>query len=557
MLCQRGGMIRFLFALLVVVGSGRAVAVGAAPVAVASLTSQLRAAVRLPQIAFNLEPQFGRKWGVTAGEDVADPAAELARLSATLKGVPADAPVQLHLFRLALLTGDTNAAGFHAAALGGFRKLAEEHPDDPVPALGMARLLWLAGDEAAAEPVIRAVTTKQATNGEAWILQGEILAARSIKVFTGWTDEKSPNPMAAYVLGALKPKGDLAAARAMFDEAEKCLERARKIAPEEPRLWAASVPYLLDREMRRRVLANPQEPEARQAAVSLLNQAAAGPEVEAVLKRVPDDFRLLGLSIYLHILPELSEGGIRLGFNPDGARPIDLLRSETRSWVRERQARIENLATHLTETASGKPTSKQRRAGAAEMAGAYQYVLFANGAAATRFAKLALELDPSRQRAMELVVAGMVNERRWTDLQALCEQRIRLYDHPLPRLLLAKSQFNEGRKEPALATLTAANERFPQDRLLLAALLAARVAVADIPEDSALLARLHQLFPDPANTPDDTDASRSVVMSALIAQAIGGETAVPKKVLRSMLGADPTDVYANAVLDLLRSDAAP
>ena len=549
-------MIRFLFALLVTVGVGRAVLVAAAPAAAPSLTSQLRAAVRLPQVAFNLEPQFGRKWGVTAEEDVADPAAELARLTATLKGVPADAPVQLQLFRLALLTGDTNAAGFHAAALAGFRKLATEHPDASVPALGMARLLWLAGDESAAEPLIRTVTKKHTANWEAWILQGEILAARSIKVFTDWKDEKSPNPMAAYVLGALKPKGDLTAAKATFDEAEKCIERARKMAPDEPRLWAAIVPYLLDREMRRRVLADPQAPEARQAAVSLLNQAAAGPEVEAALKRIPNDFRLLGLSIYLHILPELAEGGIRLGFNPDGARPIDLLRSETRSWVRERQGRIENLATNVTEAAA-ETSSKSRRAGAAEMAGAYQYVLFANGPAATRFAKLALELDPSRQRAMELVVAGMVNERRWTDLQSLCEQRIRLNDHPLPRLLLAKSQFNEGRREPALATLTAANEKFPQDRLLLAALLAARVAVADIPEDSALLARLHRLFPDPANTPDDTDASRSVVMSALIAQAISGETAVPKKVLRSMLGADPTDAYANEVLGLLRSDAAP
>lgn len=526
----------------------------AANTATNAVAMKFRAAVRLPQVAFNLEPQFGRNWGVTAEEDIADPQAELIQLSAGLKNVPSEAPLRLRLHRLALLVGDTNALAHRDAAIAGFRTLAQANPADPIPAVGLARILWQAGQDDAAEVLLRTITEKFPQHWPAWILLGETLASRSLKVFTEWGTNAPPNPLAAYVAGVLKPQGDAQAARSLFDESIQCLDKAAKLAPEDPKMWAARLPFLLDREMRRRVLADPAAPQDRQAAVSLVNQAAAAPDVEAVLARLPDDYRLLGLSIYLRILPELAEARVRLGINQDGSRAVDSLRSNTRAWVRERQARLESLATN---DVAGAATSPSRRAGAAEMAAAYQYVLWANASAAERLARLSLELDPSRQRAMELVVAGLVNTRRWSELESLCEQRLRAFDSPLPRLLLAKAQFNAGRKEAALTSLAAASEKFPQHRLLLAGLLAARLAVPGTPEDPNMINRLRQLFPDPANSPDDTDANHSVVISALISQALDGQFATAKRVLRSLVIADPSDDYASVILDLVRENETP
>ena len=219
------------------------------------VVAKFRAAVRLPQVAFNLEPQFGRYWGVTTGEDFADPGAELARLATGLKNEPNEAPIRLRMLRLALLVGDTNAAAHRDAAVVGFQALAKSTPGDPAPGIGLARTLLLAADEVPAEKLLRILTEKHPKNWEAWILLGEALGSRSLKVFTAWGTNAPANPMAAYVAGALKPQGDLKAARSLFDEANQCLGKAEKLAPDEPRMWAARLPFMLDREMRRQVLA--------------------------------------------------------------------------------------------------------------------------------------------------------------------------------------------------------------------------------------------------------------------------------------------------------------
>lgn len=518
--------------------------VGVATAAEAStnaLAAQLRERVRLPQVSFNLEPNFGRSWGVTADEDVGDPAAELLRVTPTLTGKPTEAGERLRLYRLALIAGDTNAVTHRAAALAGYRAWTNSASADLAARIGMARALSLSGDDVNAEVQLRELSRTHPESWEVWVLLGDVLSSRSLAIFTGWGTEAPPNAMGAYVMGSLKPKGDAKAAAAVFEEAGRCEATALKLAPQEPRMWAARIPFFLDREMRRRVLENPATPAERQAAVSLLNQAAAAPEVEAALKVLPDDYRLQGLAIYVRILPELAEARVRLGVNPDGRRPIDSLRFDTRAWVRERMTRMEALISNPSLTPS-------RQAGAAEMAASYQYVLMGNGVEATRLARRAVALDPSRRKAFELVIAGVVNEKRWDDLESMSRERILSHDNPLARLLLAKAHFVAGRKDIALKSLNEAVAIYPQDRLLQAGWLAARVAVPGAPEDAAMSARLHQMFPDPANTPDETDANHSVVLSAVIAQAIEGETAMPKKVLRSLLGADPDDDYARSVL---------
>ncbi len=534
--------------ILAVLCLGAVMQVDAASVPAATtnaLAAKLRTLVRLPQVSFNLEPTFGRNSGITAEEDVADPAGELARVTPTLTGKPTEAAERLRLYRLAMNVGDTNALVHRQEALAGYRAWTNTAGADVAVRLGMAKALWLSGEEVAAEAQLREITDRQPGNWEAWVLLGDVLGTRSLALFTGWGDEAPPNAMGAYVVGRLKPKGDAKAAAALFEEAGRCQEKALQAAPDEPRVWAARLPFFLDREMRRRVLANPPTPGERQAAVSLLNQAAAAPEVEAALKKLPDDYRLQGLAIYVRILPELAEARVRLGINPDGRRAIDSLRSDTRTWVHERMDRLEAL---VTNSVPGITSDPRRRAGAAELAASYQYVLMGNGPAAVRLARRALELDPSRRRAFELVIAGVVNERRWSDLETMCTQRIQSHDSPLSRLLLAKALYNGDRREASFAALSEAVQKFPQDRLLQAAWLAARVAVPGAPEDPRMSARLHQMFPDPANTPDDTDANRSVVLSAIIAQAMEGELAMPKKVLRSLLGADPDDDYARSVL---------
>lgn len=526
--------------LLALLASGRGVAEDTN-----ALAGRLRALVRLPQVAFDLEPRFGRTWGITADEDVGDPAAALARATPGKPGTFEDATERLRLYRWALRAGDTNAVAHRDAALAGFRAATNTPGREVSARIGLARTWSLAGDPASAIPVLREVVGAHADNWEAWGLLGDALGQRSLTVFTDWGDAAPANAMGAYVLGRLKPRGDAAAARALFDEAGRCLETAVKLAPDEPVQWATRLPFFLDREMRRRVLSDPSTPSERQAAVSLVHQATAAPEVEEALKHLPDDHRLQGLAIYLHILPELAAARVRLGMGEDGRRAVDSLRSETRGWVRERLERLKALA----ERPGVEP---RRQAGAAEMAGAYEYLLFANGAEATRLARRSLTLDPSRRQAFELVVAGVVSAGRWSELEAFCKERLGVQDGPLPRLLLAKARFNAGRREASLTALTEAVERFPQDRLLLAAWLAARLSVPGQPEDPRMSARLAQMFPDPLRIPDDTDASRSVMLSAIIGQCLEGQTDVPKRLLRGLLVTDPDNDYARSILLELR-----
>ena len=117
---------------------------------------KLRQAVRLPQIGFNFELNFNRLTGVVADEEVVDPVVEIERLNLARGGKIEDVPIQFRLFRLALLTGDTNQiATRRTEALAAWQAGAAAAPTNADALVGLGRILWLTGDEAAAEPLLR------------------------------------------------------------------------------------------------------------------------------------------------------------------------------------------------------------------------------------------------------------------------------------------------------------------------------------------------------------------------------------------------------------------
>lgn len=512
----------------------------------------LRQAVRLPQVAFNFEPNFGRNAGVTAEDEVVDAAAELVRLERALPGKLAeDAPIRLSQFRLAQLTGDTNSISRQRVALlDTYRLWSQRAPSNADALIGWGRALWLTGDEASAELPLRRAVELQPQRWDGWIALAEVLGSRSLAVFTGWGDHVPPNAMGEYFSGRLKPAGDALKARALLTEAVRCEERVVTLAPGEPSARAARLPFLLDLGMRQRVLADPQRPEARQDAVARRHQAEAAPEVEAVLKLKPDDHRLLGLSIYLRVLPELAEAGVGWNGAPDGRRAVDVLAPDTRKWLEARLAMLEKLSR--PDAGAGLSGTNHSVAGAAEMVAVFRHSLFSDGRTARRWARQALELEPGRRVAFEVVTAALVQELNWVELESFSRQRLLVRDEPTVRLVLAKAQFNQGKKEAALKTLAEAGEKYPADRLLLAAWCSARLAVKATEGETEFGVRLARVFPDPANAVDETDANHSVLIAALISQALEGEQDTSKRVLRSMITRNLADDYARTILELLR-----
>ncbi len=513
---------------------------------------KLRQAVRLPQVAFNFEPNFNRLTGVVAEEEVVDPVMEIERLNLTLGEKIEDAPLRLRLFRLALLTGDTiQIALRRTEALAACQAWAAAAPTHADALVGLGRILWLTGDESAAEPLLRRAVELQPSNWAGWVALGEVLGSRSLSVFTGWGDHAPPNAMGLYFSGQLKPAGDPIKARALFDEAVRCEERAVAAVPLDPKARIARLPFLLDQGMRRRVLADPKRLGERQEAVARKHQAEAAPEVEAVLKGIPGDHRLLGLSIYLRVLPELAEAGVGWNGGSTGGRAVDALTLSTRTWLEERLNRLEKLSPPNPPPPSSAAKGISA-AGAAELLAIFRYSLYGDSVAAERWARQALGLDPTRRGAFEVVTAGLVREQRWQKLEEFCRLRLRVRDDPTTRLVLAKAQFSQSKKEDALQTLSEANEKYPSDRLLLAALCSARLALNVNVDEAAFAARLSRLFPDPANALDETDANHAVLLAALVSQALDGEVTIPKQVLRSALSANPADDYALTVLELIR-----
>ncbi len=403
--------------------------------------AQLRSLVRMPTISVSFGWSFASKSGLKL--DIEKPMARdrIAEIEKNLTGSPADAERYFRLGELYLDVPDyEKARNANVKAVACFRKRVELEPDNGPLLADFGEALYAASIVDEAEGVLRKAVKVAPKSAECWDSLGGFLEKQAASKF-------------GYGPRANKPSAEnVAAAQRLLDESTSCFEKAVACSTNE------SMPYV-QRAMnkwtqhffkhaleRARGQIDDEEESARSAAAKVTLA-----DLEKAVQLDPRNVRVIATALMMEVFAanenKTSKAHAQVIKYEEMADPIQ------RS-IRAKLALLEKL----TQSADAKTA-----AAATEMLAFCQGPMLGDLAGCFEGLRRVIQLDPGRQGAWHMLIAGLAGQGRLEEAARVCQENIAHKDSSLNRILYAKTLFKLNRLTQADEQVRAALRLDPND----------------------------------------------------------------------------------------------
>lgn len=420
-------------------------------------TDQLRSLVRMPMVTVTFGWSFNPKTGLKL--DVEKPLARdrIAEIEKKVTGTPADAERYLLLGDLYLDVPDyEKSRNAYVKAVAQFRKRMELEPDRASLLCDFGEALYATSNFDEAESVLRKAVKLAPKNAASWDSLGRYLETVAATKFS--PTKSSPDKPANE-----RPSADqLASAQRSLDEATRCFDKAITCSTNEAMPYVQRAMHTWAQHFYKRAfeMARGQEDDEHKLERSLAANDAL-PDLDKAVQLDPKDVRVIGTATIMEVFSANAKKN-----NKPHVQMIKFeeMADPTQKSIRAKLVLLQNIAQ------SAEPKTA---AAATEMLAFCQGPLIGDLAGCMESLRRTVQLDPTRQGAWHMLIAGLAGQGRFDQAAPVCEQNIAQKDSPMNRIMYAKVLFKLNRLAQADEQLRAALRLDPGD-------FSANVAVAAI-----------------------------------------------------------------------------
>jgi tetratricopeptide (TPR) repeat protein len=430
-----------------------AIATRAFGMAAESGQEQLRSLVRMPMVTVT----FG--WSFTPNGlklDIEKPLARdrIADLEKSLTGKPADAERYFQLGDLYLDVSEyeKSRTAFNKSVLY-FRQRVELEPDNASLLAQFGEALFAASSTDEAESVLRKAVKLAPKNGACWDALGRFLETQATAKMK-MMDKGQP----------AKPTVEqLATAKRMLDEAGSCFDKAVTSATNDPLPYVQRSMHKWAQHFYKEAFqkARGQDDDDASKLERSLAASDALPDLNRAVELAPKDIRVIGTAAIM----EVFAANAKKTANPQAQMvKFEEMADPTQKSLRVKLALLRSI---------GHSAEPKIAASATEMLAFCQGPLLGDLDGCLQTLRRAVQLDPSRQGAWNMLIAGYAGQGRFQEAAPICEDNIAHKDSVLNRVMYAKILFKVNKLTQADEQVRAALKIDPND-------FAANVALAAI-----------------------------------------------------------------------------
>lgn len=445
--------------------------------------AKLRELAQLPRLSVGFCFSFSSLSGFGIGEET-DHSAEISRIQVQMKGDPSDAARYLLIGRhYGKLKRDKEMKEACSKAIAICRQQVSEHPDDMTWLARLGDALFYNDETNEAERLLRRVIGEAPNEWRGWLGLAKIVDDQSFRPIFGdkpWSYRFRGEKIVSSELMERKPtETQIAEMRRLWQDARSYYDHAVELAPRDE-----AQPCI------HRIIANWThaliEAGLRTIKGERSNALAASLTPESIrdLRRVaslsPDDPKTIGMAMFWNELAcfyhKKLDMRALLSWWADhlvgGNRTlVDVLPEDTRTFVKWCMDRLEQLTKHSDQfTAAAASELLAEQLVMIECVGESKNVLWPFSAKDRQttekiqgYLRRAVQLDPSRQRGWELLIALLETENKNDDAIAAACEWIAIQDNAHNRLILAKTYAYAKRFDEAGEALRAGLRIDPKD----------------------------------------------------------------------------------------------
>lgn len=431
------------------------------------------------------------------------------------------------------------------------RKKLAVRPQDGLTLTCLGIALGNLGNDTEAESVFRKATLVSSNKWKCWEGLGTFLADKAFNGLMPKSALNSPNSSLDSLLpsiGNYQPPAELLAESAKLQgESEQCFDRAVALAPKEPDVYLGrgniqlsfGVVEFLERYYRDR-----QPPDAARI-FQIYHPVVSIRDFDEAARLCPDDCRVVGLAAWY-------KGTIKMfeltKEHPDEPPTINILSEETQASLHEAISRLETL---------GQSGNKENASGALERVGFIKIMLLHDFSGAKADLRRAVTLEPSRDKAWELLLATSVSTEAPPDeTVSICESLVKCKNSAENHLLLAKALSKENKFTETAAEIKKAADLEPDN--VPAVLFATALAMkgngdgGDLSLANQLLMRAQDLIQKMPRGEDQIARERELLLDGAIFDGLADKPGDAKKCLNMVLERFPNDQAANDIMSAIQ-----
>lgn len=513
-----------------------------------SAVEKLRAAVRLPTVAFSFKFGFSQSQSWHGDDEVVDARTDVERLRKELRGELTDAPVLLRIAEITGQLGDPELSqAANEAAIVAHRRWLESDPVDMAIRAGLASSLRQGGRLDEAEKLLQ--SSDGMGPGQPDVLR-EWASMHEARAWLIWNQGTNLG-FAAVLSGAPPPPAEVVeAARRRLGQAEEALSEAIRLRPEDARLLARRAQTLSLKAMMEMGARPPRPREERgKNWFAVFFPTNALPDLHAAVRLRPSDPRLIAATVYHECMATAEQLAGDADPAEDPRALLGFLEVSARERVLELMDRLERL---------GSSDDRRLAASALENLAPLRFLISGSMEQAGAAALKAFRLDPARGQAFDLALGDLVDRREpnWALTEELVRERLRFRRDERLLLLLAKIEDQRGNLDAALATVREAMTMRSDSPALLLADYCIRLKQGEFP-DKADPAPVLRKIRDAIDREPSLEEQRALVriyfLTLVATSALGGDVETAKPKLREFLAQHPTDDYAQELDRLIRA----
>jgi len=452
---------------------------------------KLRSLVKLPKMTLDFGFAVNSTLGFTLGREPLDlnklkpPAERIAELRKDMSGGVRDAERYAELGLLYVKLHDAaQAQATRKRAVELFREQVKDDPKKGWLRSELGNALLAADQMVEGENLLRDAVALSPEDWRCWEALGDFLESRAFATLgvtnVGVLYEEIQRGLRVPGSNTASSPDRRAKARAFWDEAAHCYDKAVAVGPGEIGAYQARIVF---RGALKKLLDLLIEPE-RSADVATKQQFVS-PEVRADLKEAArlttDDAYAIGMAAFFEAMMNApkgaadSSGSFKRGF-------WLFLPDSSRAYVREALSRLEQL---------GRNEDKNTAGAALTALGGMQLLVQGDPVAAEDNLRRATRLRPAADTAWEMFGLLLVQSERWSELAALGEEHVKSKDSVRYRIGLAKIYEKLGKPAEVEPQVQAALKLAPDDLLANTASAAMRLKRAT---DEAAVAEVGQMM---------------------------------------------------------------
>jgi tetratricopeptide (TPR) repeat protein len=509
---------------------------------------QLRKLAKLPVVDLRFGYSMDSVDDLMPSGATLDPVKEIASLQKAMQGGPPDAERYFRLSQLYMKQDQSKDKAGEALdkSIALFRQRVDQQPENGRLLTDFGEALGFNGNNVEAEHVLRKAAAVATNDWHVWVNLGSLLQGKALSSLYNEDNANfwSPEALAKLAANARPLPNKLKQSQAYMDEAMKCYDNAATVAPKEPevflkRAWACSVNNRF-----RAIIAEingddsesgkkPPNPFAGVGVVENLQEAA---------RLNPKNYNAIGALVIGEIVKQTSQPVLSGNFTTS---LINSLPDKSQKIVRDGMTCLQKLEDD---------PDKRVAAGALETEGAIEFTLMSDRVNGEQKLRRALALDPSRDRAAEMLTGLLAQSKNFTEMLTVCEARANQNPTPRNLLLLAKAHEMLGHTAEAEKQMEAAVKLAPDDfdsQIGLGAML-----LHHTDDDSLARAADHIRLAKAAlaKLPGGTGTADQVTnyyFTAGLYQGLAGNTDRARDAFRLILEHDPANENAKAALAAL------